>query len=725
MPHLHRRPLWLVNVFFAIFLVSISALHTTANALISSKAVVSTEQVRAELVAHAPDGVAPGKTLWVGLLLAHQPKWHTYWKNSGDSGLPTVLEWELPKGVSAAEIAWPLPHKLKLGTLVNYGYEDKLLLPVLLTLTQDFKPPLLGSTLQVKLKANWLVCRTECIPQEGAFTLNIPLQSSTVANSADFASAWAAQPQPLSNQGSTIQIQGQTLRLAVANLPEPLFGKQLDVFPETPEVINPSAPWKQAWQGGIWTAELPLSAQRSNSPPMMPLVLTAGTAGWRTEVAVSGGWPAMAPNTALSPALQSALEANPPLGGGAGSGSGSALAPTFWVALLGALLGGLILNLMPCVFPVLAIKIVSFTRQTPDPRSQRLGGLAYTAGVVLSFVALGLLLLALRAAGEGLGWGFQLQNPWVVAALAALFTAIGLNLVGMFELGQLVPSGLASLQLRHPLADSFLTGVLAVAVASPCTAPFMGASLGFAVSQPGASALLIFASMGLGLALPYLLASFSPGLARVLPKPGAWMDTFRKLMAWPMFATVAWLVWVLGQQSGIDGAGALLALLVAFAGVLWALALPGRSGHIIALILIAISLWMIWAVGSNVIKTQDLPVSNNQASGWQPWSPGKTEALVAEGKIVFVDFTAAWCVSCQYNKKTTLANPAVLADFDARKVQLLRADWTRKDPAISEALSRLGRNGVPVYVFYKLGKPPVVLSEILSVSEVRQALAGL
>ncbi len=719
MPYFYRRPLWLVSVLLATLFIATSTLPTKANAQINAKSVVKTEQVRAELVAHAPEGVGSDKTVWVGLLIEHQPHWHTYWKNSGDSGLPTVLEWDLPKGVSAGELAWPLPKKLKLGTLINYGYEDKVLLSVPISIAPDFRPSLFSSALNIKLKARWLVCRTECIPQEGEFALSIPTQGSTVSNGADFAAAWSAQPQALSAQGSSVQIQGQSLRVVVANLPAQLQGQTLDFFTETPEVINPSAPWKQAWQGPLWVAEVPVSAQRSNSPSLMHVVLTAGSTGWRSELPVTGVWPSMTTPAALTPVIQQ----NPLAATGPQAPVG--LGISFLGALVGALLGGLILNLMPCVFPVLAIKVLAFTRHENDTRGHRLSGLAYTAGVVLSFMALGLLLIGLRLAGESLGWGFQLQNPWVVAGLAALFTVIGLNLAGVFEFGQFAPSSLASLQLRHPVADAFLTGVLAVAVASPCTAPFMGASLGLAVNLPAPQALLIFATIGLGLALPYLVASWVPALAHALPRPGVWMETFRKLMALPMFATVVWLVWVLGQQSGIDGAAALLALLLALSGILWSLTLPGSSGRLIAFILIALGAWSTWGLGPNVIKSEVGSLVPDRSARWQPWSAGQVQALVEEGQIVFVDFTAAWCVSCQYNKKTTLADSQVLADFDARRVQLLRADWTRRDPAITAALAQLGRNGVPVYVFYKKGAAPVLLSEILSVAEVRSALAGL
>jgi thiol:disulfide interchange protein DsbD len=398
---------------------------------------------------------------------------------------------------------------------------------------------------------------------------------------------------------------------------------------------------------------------------------------------------------------------------------------SFWAALIGALLGGLILNLMPCVFPVLAIKVVSFARHSQNQRSQRLSGLAYSAGVVLSFLALGTLMLALRGAGEQLGWGFQLQSPAVVAALAALFTVMGLNLAGLFEFGMFVPNSLATLEAKNPAIDAFLSGILAVVIASPCTAPFMGASLGLALGLPALQALLIFAAIGIGMALPYLGASWSPALAGLLPRPGGWMDTFRNAMAFPMLATVVWLVWVLGQQTGIDGAASLLALLLGLSLVIWALGLNGPKRVVIATLSIATLAMLAGAVGKNVITPVGPINAQTSSERWQPWSVSKVDQTLAGGAPVFVDFTAAWCVTCQYNKKTTLANAEVLADFEAKKVTLLRADWTRRDPAITAALSQLGRNGVPVYVLYKAGRSPVVLSEILTTSEVHAALAAL
>ena len=351
--------------------------------------------------------------------------------------------------------------------------------------------------------------------------------------------------------------------------------------------------------------------------------------------------------------------------------------------------------------------------------------MAYSVGVVISFLALGLLMLGLRSAGEQLGWGFQLQSPAVVAALAALFTIMGLNLAGLFEFGQLLPSRVLLIEAQNPAINAFLSGVLAVAIASPCTAPFMGASLGLALGLPALQALLIFTTIGIGMALPYLAASLIPAVARLLPRPGAWMLTFRHAMAFPMFATVVWLVWVLGQQSGIDGAGALLALLVALSAVLWSLALSGRGRLIVASIAIMVCALLTGLIGQNVLRTVTSGTSSASTDRWQAWAPGQVEQALAKGTPVFVDFTAAWCVTCQYNKKTTLANADVLADLDAKKVTLLRADWTRRDPVISAALAQLGRNGVPVYVVYQTGKAPVVMSEILSVQEVRSVLQAL
>ncbi|TXI31103.1 MAG: protein-disulfide reductase [Ottowia sp.] len=712
--------------------------------------VVRTDQVQAKLLAHAPQGVPIGQTpeaaaaqpVWVGLQITHAPEWHTYWKNAGDSGMPTELQWTLPPGVMAGDIAWPLPKKIPIGHLANYGYEGTVLLPVPLIITPEYKPGVLSDALDVKLKATWLVCRKECIPQDGEFALKIPLRSSTALNGAAFDAALKSQPADVAGAHQVaLKDDGKRLAVRVAGLPADVRGQPLELFPESPGVVVTAATparagepvgartWSQHWDGDVWTADVPVSPERADSPEKMTLVLVAGERGWRAEAPVAGAWPALALPAGVSPALEAALKANANAGANAPPPAAPTAVPatTFVWALLGALIGGLVLNLMPCVFPVLAIKVLGFTQHADDRRAHRTSGLAYTAGVVLSFLALGALMLALRAAGQQLGWGFQLQSPAVVAALTVLFTVIGLNLAGVFEFGSFLPSRVATMEARNPVANSFLTGMLAVAVASPCTAPFMGASLGLAVGLPAVQALLIFAAIGLGMALPYLAASWWPAVARLLPKPGAWMDTFKKFMAFPMFGTAVWLLWVLGQQTGIDGAGALLALLVLLALVLWALGLTGRARAWVATIAVASGAFLVWSVGPYVVRPLAEPEPAGVAAGerWAPWSPARVQARLAEGRPVFVDFTAAWCVTCQYNKKTTLASAEVLDAFDRAGVQTLRADWTRRDAGISAELGRLGRSGVPVYLLQAPGKPPVVLSEVLSVADVMAALAQL
>ena len=687
-------------------------------ALAAPGTVVSTPQVRAELVAHAPEGVAAGKPLWLALKIDHQPHWHTYWKNPGDSGLPTTLQWTLPAGVVAGSIQWPTPGRLPIGPLMNYGYEGTLLLPVAVAVPAGFN----AETLAVKLRAEWLVCKDVCIPESGDFELQLPAQAATAGHAALFEATRAALPRPVAGvQGSAV-VDGQALVVRVAGLPAAWQGRTLGFLPETAGVIHNAAVPTSSWKDGVWTARVALDPQRSESPSAMPVVLTSAgqPAGLQVQVAVTTPWPAAAPPPAPLPALGDAQVVAPPT-----SPPAADLSLSLGLALVLALAGGALLNLMPCVFPVLSLKVLGFAAHAHDRRGLLAGGLAYTAGVVLSFVALAALLLALRAGGEQLGWGFQLQSPAVVAALAALFTLIGLNLAGVFEFGSVLPSAWAAARARHPVIDSFLTGVLAVAVASPCTAPFMGASLGAAVALPSAQGLAVFAALGLGMALPYLLASAWPAVARLLPRPGGWMAHFKTAMAFPMFATVVWLVWVLGVQVGVDGVAALLALLVALAFAAWALGSPAlgpraRSGFgaVAAVLVLAALVWTVPALRQEAAAPA--PVAGE---AWQPWSPERVAQAQAAGQPVFVDFTAAWCVTCQFNKRSTLGTAPIAAAFKARNVLLLRADWTRRDAAISAELARLGRSGVPVYLLYTPGAAgPRILSEILTVSEVLAAL---
>ena len=701
-------------------LLLIAGLSCLAGLAHAAGAVVTTEQVRAELVAHAPEGLGAGKPVWLGLQITHQPHWHTYWKNPGDSGLPTTLNWQLPNSVQAGEIVWPTPQQLPVGPLMNYGYEGRVLLPVPLTIGAGFA----ATTLDIKLSAQWLVCKDICIPQQGEFALSLPAQASTAVHAVTFDAARAAVPQAVPGAVARAELgpDGKVFKLHVSGLPAALQGRPLTFFAETAGVVEPAAPVIARWEGGTWSAQVTTSSQRFESPSAMNAVLVApgAAAGVQISFPIAGTWPAVAAPGSGAPEAAAVAQPQPV----------SVAAPKqgFALALVFALIGGALLNLMPCVFPILSLKLLGFAGHAHSRRALVAGGLAYSAGVVLSFVGLAALLLLLRAGGEQIGWGFQLQSPLFIAALAILFTLIALNLAGLFEFGAMLPSGLASMRLRHPLADSALTGVLAVAVASPCTAPFMGAALGVAFTLPPAAALTLFAAIGAGMALPYLAACTWPGFARAMPRPGAWMATFKTAMAFPMLATVVWLAWVLGQQTSIDGVAALLAVLVALAFALWAWGRidGGRVAHTAwstaGVVLLAVAL--VWALPTWREASAAVPASNT-AARWQPWSAERVAALNAEGRFVFVDFTAAWCVTCQVNKRTTLGNAALLADLDAQRVVLLRADWTRRDAAISAELTRLGRNGVPVYAIYKPGQTlPTLLPELLSPQVMRDALAG-
>lgn len=684
-----------------------------------ASSVVTTPQVRAELVAHAPEGIAPGKSFWLGLLIRHQPGWHTYWRNPGDSGLPTMLTWVLPAGVKAGDIDWPAPHRLPFGSLVNYGYEETIVLPVPAQVDADFG----GKQVDVQLRADWLVCKVECIPESGEFRLTLPTHASVVTHRAAFEAAFAAQPVTLPDVKATASAEGYALVLRVEGLPERVAGKQAEAYFETSGLIEHAEPVLQSWDGQVWEARALLSPQRSASPEVVPVVVAfEGREDIvRVEAPMTTPWSQVAAvPTKAAPTFDFGRFDRPAPVSATGNLS-------FTLSLVFAFIGGLLLNLMPCVFPVLSLKLIGFADRAHERAQLVTGGFAYTAGVLLSFVALAGLLLALRAAGEQLGWGFQLQEPLFVAALAVLFTVIGLNLAGVFELRAVLPANIGGWQLRHPTADAFFTGIIAVAIASPCTAPFMGAALGFAIGLPAVQALAVFAMLGLGMAAPYLFASLVPAVARALPRPGPWLLRFKILMAFPMFATVVWLIWVLGMQTGLDGAVAMLGVLLVVALVAWVWGSPvvGRARIALGIpALVLLGAAIAWAMPA-LHSAPSITAAADEV--WEPWSPQRMAAYRAQGRAVFVDFTAAWCVTCQYNKRTTLADERVLAAFAERNVALMRADWTSRDDEISAELVALGRTGVPVYALYPPDEfePPHLLSELPTLDEVRQAVAKL
>ncbi|MEI7497022.1 MAG: thioredoxin family protein, partial [Betaproteobacteria bacterium] len=573
-------------------------------------------------------------------------------------------------------------------------------------------------------------------PQEGEFALQLPTQTSFAPHAKAFALLIEHQPAQLAAPQKAARFEGDFLIAAVEGLPANWVGQKLSIFPTEPELLESStdqhALAEQSWQGSTWSVRLPVSTARNNSPSKIGWLLVSQATGESRKgvelvLPVSGAWPSPTAKAYAVTIDNKVSSSEPPSPTGSGAFG-------FMLALAGAFLGGLILNAMPCVLPILAIKVLGFAQHGASKHMRRLTGVAYTFGVVASFLALGGAVLLLRSMGEQLGWGFQLQTPAVVAALAVLFTLIALNLWDVYGLGNVLPTRLASLQSRHPVVDALLSGVLAVAVASPCTGPFMGASLGVAMTMPAWQALSVFACMGLGLALPFLLASWIPAVAHALPKPGMWMVTLRHALAFPMLATVVWLLWVFGLQTSVTQAMLLLGGLLVVALTVWA----SRFRSVLARVVQILGLVAIGWIGLEVLANtnaapQDTQAPSatvstaQQASGdlWQNWSATAVQTELAQGHAVFVDFTAAWCVTCQINKQTTLNQPELLADFAAKQVRLMRADWTRRDPAISRALADLGRSGVPVYVLYAPNRAPQVLSELLSVAQVREALAQL
>ena len=711
-----------------------------AQSLLEREAGVShvsqSEQVTAELVAHAPEGGAPGRRVWVGLLLRHAPDWHTYWKNSGDSGLPTELNWTLPAGVMAGEIAWPTPRKFPIGNLANYGYDGTVLLPVPLTIDAGFRQ----AELDVGLEAMWLVCRKECIPGEAKLQLRIPAQGSTATHGELFDQTLAAVPAEEPAGAGHVRPLENAIAVSVEGLPQAWHGKRLEFFPELAGIIEPGAPWTQDWQGGRWTAEVPLTDQRVGEPELLPVVLALASdetpvpgtskAGIRQMLPVQGLWPVAATTAGTSEvpaALQAALEANAARVVSDALTEASTSRLTLGAALLGALLGGLILNLMPCVFPVLAMKAASLAGHGGSGVARR-EGLAFGAGVLVTFLALAGLLIALKAAGSEIGWGFQLQSPPVVAGLALLMLAVALNLSGVFEVAgslQNVGSGLAG---KGGTAGAFFTGALAVVVAAPCTAPFMGPALGWALTQPAIAALVVFAALAIGFAAPFVAVAFAPGLLARLPKPGPWMDAFRKALAFPMYAAAAWLAWVLTQQAGADGLARLFAAAIVLALAAWLAGIAQRRAIVGARPLaqgLAAAVLVVIAVAAAVGPRYQLAEagSSTASADYEPYTPERLGALQAEGKPVFVNYTAAWCVSCQVNEKVALSTKGVAEAMARNDVTYLKADWTKKDAVIAEELARFGRAGVPLYLVYGAnGGPPHILPSILTEGAVVKAL---
>ncbi|WP_300452310.1 protein-disulfide reductase DsbD [Accumulibacter sp.] len=706
-------------------------------ASIAAAVSVRTPHVAAELLAERT-ALVPGQTLTLGLRLRLATGWHVYWLNPGDSGVPTTIAWELPAGITAGPIQWPAPQALPAGPLVNHGYEGEVLHLVDLAVAPSLAP--VGKR-NLRARVDWLVCKEACLPETVNLELTLPIAATAAADpdgAAAIAAARRALPRRLSGWQTSATAQGASITLTLTppvGAPDP---GTLHFFPFAERQIEPSAPQTLTRAGGAYSLVLPVASDLAAPLVRLSGVLTAsGTLGGEQRAAeldlplagrvVAGAKPDLVSEPATRERAGRPGSASPPPAEGA---------LTIWLALLAALGGGALLNLMPCVFPVLSIKVLGLATHDDRLTTRRWEAFAYAGGVLLTFVALGLALFALRAAGDQLGWGFQLQSPVVVTALALLFFVLALNLSGVFEFGQFVPARLAGPSTRRRGLDAFFGGVLAVIVASPCTVPFMGAALGFALAASAWVTLLVFAALGAGMALPYVLLVCWPGWRRFVPRSGPWLEHLRQLLAYPLYATVIWLVWVLGAQTDNDSVLRLLLALLGVGFALWAWRVwyNGASrlwaATVVGAALAAAAVaWPLLTAGSDEPRPApvraDTAALGGEANGeWQPYTPIRLAGLIGAGRTVFVDFTAAWCVTCQVNKRLVLNDAEVSSAFTQSHVARLRADWTRRDPAITQALTALGRSGVPVYVLYRPGREPLLLPEVLQRQTVLAALAA-
>jgi thiol:disulfide interchange protein len=685
--------------FFSLLLLLCATLATAQIQVVGDggPGPVKAQHLTAELVSLSPT-IAPGETLQVGLVLTLEEHWHVYWINAGDSGEPPKITWTLPPGITAGPMKFPIPTRLPLGPLMDFGYEDSVAFPVLLTASKDIKP----GPIRIDAQVNWLVCREVCIPGKAHLGLNLTVVPGPTA--------------PVQPVGAV----GEALGLIPKPLPPDmkftaLGGKQDFVFTLTTGERETDAEFYPFDQEQIANA-----ADQRVEPLSDGVRLRVARAPELTQL------PAQI-HGVLKLDDERAYEVTAPVTAGELPEARGPKAPagatslTTLTAIGLAFLGGIILNLMPCVFPVLFLKGLALVQSGNEERSRlRSHGLVYTLGILVSFWIIVAALLILRAGGNQEGWGFQLQSPTFIALLAAGLFFFSLSLAGQFELGLSLTSVGGGLAQKQGYTGSFFTGVLATIVATPCTAPLMGAAIGFALAQSAGVTFAVFTALALGLAAPYLLLSFNPAWTRLLPRPGAWMETLKQLTAVPLFATVIWLVWVYGHLSsatslGVDRVALLLAgfLLIAIAG--WALGKwPARwSSAIAAVLLIAIGLAI------PLYKPKDTTLT------WAPFSQQAITQAQAAGHPVFIDFTAAWCLSCQVNERLVLRSSDVQRQFADNKVTLLKADWTQYDPEITKHLASVGRSGVPTYVIYP-GRPnasAVVLPELLTKDIVLNALA--
>ena len=621
------------------------------------------------------------ETLLVGLEFNLSPGWHTYWENPGDSGEGASIKWNLPSGFKASTILWPGPERIPVEPLMTYGYEDKALL-----LTEIKSPKEFSNPVKISAKINWLTCKDICIPQEGQVDMTL-IKGPKVANQFTSKLKEVALTVPKNfpspyrvsviNEKIFLQFEKEGSR----NISEAYF------FPKEYGLVNYTADQKLERNDNSFSLELS-SAEVQLKTNTLKGVLKLKVDGIKEFYTLD---------------LPLEKNTNNPL-----------VTISLLTAIIFAFLGGIILNAMPCVFPILSIKILSFIEQSQGSKEKLFHhGLVFSAGVLTTFLAVSALLIFLRASGEAIGWGYQLQSPWVVSLLIYLFVVIGIVFMGNIVLGSSFGNLGTLVQNQKDLTSSFFTGGLAVIVASPCTAPFMGPALGLALLQPGLKSIVIFLALGIGFSLPYLILSIYPQLLSKLPKPGEWMQTLKQIMAFPMWASALWLAWVLSSQVDMQSVFAVLlgALLIALG--LWLLEKTQNSASILRRVT------LIFSLGLMIFSIWLLPITSdnnspNLKNEENAFSVQKLNSLRSEQKMVFLNFTADWCITCKVNEAIALNQDKVKKVLDEKNIIYLKADWTRKDPEIASMLASYGRTGVPLYLLFPSQGDPIILPELLT-----------
>jgi thiol:disulfide interchange protein DsbD len=669
--------------------------------------VVDTGRVNARLVS-SQDLLMPGQSLHVALLTELDPGWHTYWKNPGDSGEPVAITWTLPDGASHGEIYWPIPYPVATGPIINYGFEGAPLFPVEIMVPQN-----VGARFEIEAEVYYLVCKDICIPEGTTLSLSLPVSDEVIGDPVwgpRIVDAIAASPVAGDLDGVAQVVDG-SLVIDIAGR-----GEISDpyLFPIENTIVDHSAPQiSRAAANGVQITQTPGFGWQGETPDAFEAVLAFDTpAGRRGEiVTVKTDGSAVDIGAVVAPAS---------------SGSGDAIKRmSFGGAVLFAFLGGIILNVMPCVFPVISIKALSLTKAAHAERAQaKREGWAYTIGVLVMFAVFAGLVLAIKASGSLAGWGFQLQDPRIVGILALLVFLLGLNFLGVFEVGGRFQNTGQELTASGGVRGAFFTGLLAVIVATPCTGPFMAGALGYTLLAPPGVTLVVFLALALGFAAPFLFLAYSPKLLARLPKPGPWMETFRQFLAFPMFATAIWLVYVLAAQAGQEGVTLVLIAALLFALAIWFRQKLGKVGLGLGLALALVG--MVLPLSVKFSASDDAATAQSLAElGKVDWSPDALSAERAAGKAVFVDFTADWCVSCKANERVVLSQGSVQQAFADTDTTFMVADWTNKNDQIAQELARFGRAGVPLYLVYSADPSeaePQILPQVLTPKIVRNAL---